>query len=78
MSTDQILTIDELPDPPAVARNLVLVVLYSLRYQAWQPAAQVNLSRLGGGPAGHQGWSISMRGVVRVRASGEPVVRLGK
>jgi hypothetical protein len=35
------------PEPPASARNLVLVVLDSLRYDSWVAAGPANLARLG-------------------------------
>jgi hypothetical protein len=35
------------PDPPEGARNLVVVILDSLRYDAWMTAAPANASRLG-------------------------------
>jgi Sulfatase len=35
------------PDPPRAARNLVLVVLDSLRHDAWVAAEPANLARLG-------------------------------
>jgi hypothetical protein len=35
------------PEPPAGARNLVIVVLDSLRYDSWQAADPPNLARLG-------------------------------
>jgi len=35
------------PDPPRAARNLVLVVLDSLRHDAWLAAEPANLARLG-------------------------------
>jgi hypothetical protein len=41
------LTIPELPDPPAGARNMVLVTLDSLRYDSWVAASPKNLGRLG-------------------------------
>lgn len=37
----------ELPDPPPGARNVLLVVLDSLRYDSWIAAAPRNLGRLG-------------------------------
>jgi membrane-anchored protein YejM (alkaline phosphatase superfamily) len=47
MPSGQILTIAELPDPPAGARNLMLIVLDSLRYDSWLAANPKNLSKLG-------------------------------
>ena len=47
MSNAQPLTIPELPTPPAGARNFMLVVLDSLRYDSWVAAAPKNLGRLG-------------------------------
>jgi sulfatase-like protein len=41
------LSITELPDPPSGARNLMLIVLDSLRYDSWIAASPKNLSRLG-------------------------------
>lgn len=41
------LSITELPDPPDGARNLLLIVLDSLRYDAWIAAEPKNLGRLG-------------------------------
>jgi len=35
------------PDPPAGARNLVVLVLDSLRFDTWQEVAPANLGRLG-------------------------------
>jgi len=47
MAQDQIFTVNELPDPPAGARNMILVTLDSLRYDSWVAASPKNLSRLG-------------------------------
>jgi hypothetical protein len=41
------ISITELPDPPSGARNLMLIVLDSLRYDAWIAAEPKNLGRLG-------------------------------
>jgi hypothetical protein len=41
------LSITELPEPPSGARNLMLIVLDSLRYDAWLAAEPKNLGRLG-------------------------------
>jgi hypothetical protein len=41
------LTIDELPDAPAGARNMILLTLDSLRYDSWIAAKPKNLGRLG-------------------------------
>ncbi len=47
MPADQLRTIPQLPDPPAGARNLMLIVLDSLRYDAWTAANPKHLGRLG-------------------------------
>jgi hypothetical protein len=41
------LSVAELPDPPSDAHNLMLIVLDSLRYDAWIAAEPKNLGRLG-------------------------------
>lgn len=47
MPAGQHRTIPELPDPPEGARNLMLIVLDSLRYDAWTAANPKHLGRLG-------------------------------
>jgi hypothetical protein len=47
MPAGQHWTVPELPDPPEGARNLMLIVLDSLRYDAWTMANPKHLGRLG-------------------------------
>ncbi|KPI15359.1 sulfatase [Actinobacteria bacterium OK074] len=47
MSAQQTLTVRDLPDPPSGARNLMLIVLDSLRYDSWIAAAPKHLGRIG-------------------------------
>jgi hypothetical protein len=48
MPIGQLFTIPDLPDPPRGARSLMLIVLDSLRYDAWTAANLKHLDRLGG------------------------------